>query len=168
MLMRIRSNNSERYPTGRMLVAAILLIIPAAQSSRSPQEHWANRSLISVSIDRENMPERGDQLVERAMRTWTTAADGGFTLRRTFIPREAGIRVFFNGAGGNYGETRPHVNRATGLIDEAEVAIAADAPYPGGPADARHHRLPHGTPRARTRTWPRAHGQLRRHHVSVP
>jgi len=128
MLMRIRSNNSERYPTGRMLVAAILLIIPAAQSSRSPQEHRANRSLISVSIDRENMPERGDQLVERAMRTWTTAADGGFTLRRTFIPREAGIRVFFNGAGGNYGETRPHVNRATGLIDEAEVAIAADAP----------------------------------------
>jgi hypothetical protein len=38
------------------------------------------------------------------------------------------IRVYFNGAGGNYGETRPHVNRITGLIDEAEVAIAADAP----------------------------------------
>jgi hypothetical protein len=128
MLMPIRSNNSERYPMGRMLVATMLLIIPAAQSGRSAQEHWANRALISVSIDRENMPERGDQLVERAMRTWTTAADGGFTLRRTFIPREAGIRVFFNGAGGNYGETRPHVDRATGLIDEAEVAIAADAP----------------------------------------
>lgn len=111
-----------------MLVAAMLLIIPAAQSSFSPSAHWANRSLISVWIDRQNMPERGDQLVERAMRAWTTAADGGFTLRRTFIPREAGIRISFNGADGNYGETRPHVNRATGLIDEAEVAIAADAP----------------------------------------
>jgi len=111
-----------------MLVAATLLLIPAAQSSLSPRVHWANRSLISVWIDRQNMPERGDQLAERAMRTWTTAAEGAFTLRRTFIPREAGIRVFFNGAGGNYGVTRPHVNRATGLIDEAEVAIAADAP----------------------------------------
>jgi hypothetical protein len=128
MSMWIGSNNPERYPMGRMLVAATLLIVPAAQSSFSPQAHWANRSLISIWIDRQNMPERGDQLVERAMRTWTTAAEGAFTLRRTFITREAGIRVFFNGAGGNYGETRPHVDRATGLIDEAEVAIAADAP----------------------------------------
>ena len=133
MSKRIGSNNPERYPMGRMLVAATLLLIPAAQSSRPPQVHWANRSLISVWIDRQNMPERGDQLVERAMRTWSTAADGGFTLRRTFIPREAGISVFFNGAGGNYGETRPRVNRATGLIEQAEVAIAADAPIQADP-----------------------------------
>src|ERR1051325_5075817 len=113
MSMRIGSNNSERYPMGRMLLAATLLLTPAAQSGLSPQAHWASRSLISVWIDRQNMPDRGDQLVERAMRTWTTAADGAFTLRRTFITREAGIRVFFNGAGGNYGETRPRVNRAT-------------------------------------------------------
>jgi len=111
-----------------MLVAATLLMIPAAQSRLPPQAHWASRSLISVWIDRQNMPEHGDQLVERAMRTWTMAAEGAFTLRRTFITREAGIRVFFNGAGGNYGETRPRVDRATGLITEAEVAIAADAP----------------------------------------
>ena len=129
----------------RMLVAATLLMIaPAvliphgkspdaagggpAQSSLSPQAHWANRSVIEVWIDRQNLPARGDQLVERAMQTWGTASDGAFTLRRTFVERDAGIRVYFNGAGGNYGETRPHVNRATGVIDEAEVAIAADAP----------------------------------------
>jgi hypothetical protein len=128
-----------------MLMAATLLMIPAAvlmahgtwpdaewarpvQSSLSPQAHWANRSVIQVWIDRQNLPARGDQLVERAMQTWGTASDGGFTLRRTFVERDAGIRVYFDGAGGNYGETRPHVNRATGLIDEAEVAIAADAP----------------------------------------
>jgi hypothetical protein len=57
-----------------------------------------------------------------------SAADGAFTLRRTFIPREAGIRIVFNGADGNYGETRPRVDRTTGLITAAEVAIAADAP----------------------------------------
>ena len=129
----------------RMLVAATFLMIPTAvliphgkspdaaggspaQSRLSPQVHWANRSVIQVWIDRQNLPTRGDQLVERAMQTWGTASDGAFTMRRTFVERDAGIRVYFNGAGGNYGETRPHVNRATGLIDEAEVAIAADAP----------------------------------------
>jgi hypothetical protein len=99
-----------------------------AQSRISRQAHWANRSFISVSIDRQNMPVRGDLLVERAMRTWTTAADGAFTLRRTFITREAGIRIFFNGADGNYGETRPRIDPLTGLINAAEVAIAADSP----------------------------------------
>jgi hypothetical protein len=116
-----------------MLIAAMLIWItgagaPRAQSSGAPAPHWANRSLISVWIDRQNMPARGDQLVERALRTWTMASDGAFTLRRTFIQREAGIRVVFNGADGNYGETRPRVERATGLITEAEVAIAADSP----------------------------------------
>jgi hypothetical protein len=128
MPVRIGSNNPERHPMKRMLVAATLLMIPTAQSSLSPPAHWANRSVIQVWIDRQNVPARGDQLVERAMRTWAAASDGAFTLRRTFVERDAGIRVYFNGAGGNYGETRPHVNRATGLIDEAEVAIAADAP----------------------------------------
>jgi matrixin len=99
-----------------------------AQSRISGEPHWANRSLISVWIDRQNMPVRGDQLVERAMRTWTTAADGAFTLRRTFITREASIRVSFNGADGNYGETRPRIDPLTGLINAAEVAIAADSP----------------------------------------
>ncbi len=99
-----------------------------AQSRISSNAHWANRSVIQVWIDRENMPVRGDQLVERAMRTWTTAADGAFTLRRTFVTRDAGIRIFFNGADGNYGETRPRLDPATGLINAADVAIAADSP----------------------------------------
>ena len=114
-----------------LLLAAVLL--PAAQSSLSPRAHWANGSAIQVWIDRQNLPARGDQLVERAMQMWGTASDGAFTLRRTFVQGDAGIRVYFNGAGGNYGETRPHVDRATGLIDEAEVAIAADAPIQADP-----------------------------------
>jgi hypothetical protein len=103
------------------------------RSRLSPQAHWANHSVIQVWIDRQNVPARGDQLVERAMQAWATASDGAFTLRRTFVERDAGIRVYFNGAGGNYGETRPRVNRATGLIEEAEVAIAADAPIQADP-----------------------------------
>jgi len=150
MVMRIGSNNPERHPMKRMLVAATVLIIATgalisrgaspdaakpdpAQSRLSPRVHWADRAVIQVWIDRQNLPARGDQLVERAMQTWATASDGAFTLRRTFVERDAGIRVYFNGAGGNYGETRPRVNRATGLIDEAEVAIAADAPIQADP-----------------------------------
>ena len=112
----------------QMLLAATLLTTLGPQSAVAPNAHWANRSAIQVWIDRQNMPPRGDLLVERAMRTWTMAADGAFTLRRTFIAREAGIRIFFNGADGNYGETRPRVDPATGFISSADVAIAADAP----------------------------------------
>src|SRR4029079_16241050 len=37
------------------------------------------------------------------------------------------IRIYFNGAGGNYGETRPHIT-ANGLIDAAIVNTAEEAP----------------------------------------
>ena len=60
--------------------------------------------MIPVWIDRQNLPPKGDELVDRAMKTWTTAADGAFTLRRTLLANDAGIRIYFNGAGGNYGE----------------------------------------------------------------
>jgi len=117
----------------RMRVATLFICLLAStstlagQSGISPNERWAPRSVITVWVDRQNMPPQGDQLVERAMTTWTTAAGGAFTLRRTFLPMEAGIRIYFNGAGGNYGETRPHID-AKGFIDAAIVNIAADAP----------------------------------------
>ena len=115
----------------RMFLVSTLLISALASqapSVPSPNAHWAQRSVIPVWVDRQNLPANGDQLVERAMKTWNVAANGAFTLQRTFARPETGIRVYFNGAGGNYGETRPHIDRATGLIDNAEVAIAADAP----------------------------------------
>lgn len=110
----------------RMLLA-VTLLISAQTTGLTPPQHWALRSSIPVWVDRQNLPPRGDELVERAMKTWTTAANGAFTLRRTLLANEAGIRIYFNGAGGNYGETRPHIT-ANGLIDAAIVNIAADAP----------------------------------------
>jgi hypothetical protein len=110
----------------RMLLAFILLI-GAQSTALMPPQHWAPHSMIPVWIDRQNLPPKGDELVDRAMKTWTTAADGAFTLRRTLLANDAGIRIYFNGAGGNYGETRPHIT-ANGLIDAAIVNIAADAP----------------------------------------
>ena len=112
-----------------MLLLLTFLISPSAPQglfAASPDAHWAVHATIPVFIDRRNLPPQGDQLVEKAMKTWTTASSGAFTLQRTFVAGDAGIRIYFNGAGGNYGETRPHINN--GLIDAAEVNIAADAP----------------------------------------
>jgi hypothetical protein len=106
-----------------------LTVLLGAQLFSGPAlgAHWALQSVIPVWVDRQNLPPEADQLVESAMRTWTRAADGAFTLQRTFSTTDGGIRVYFNGAGGNYGETRPRVNDK-GLIYAADVAIAADAP----------------------------------------
>ena len=90
--------------------------------------HWPLHAVVPVWIDQRNMPPQGDQLAERALRSWTRASDGRVTLQRTFVRTDAKIRVVFNAAGGNYGETRPHMDAATGLIDAADVAIAADVP----------------------------------------
>jgi hypothetical protein len=109
------------------MLVALTLLIGAQITALRPPEHWALHSDISVWVDRQNLPPRGDDLVERAMKTWTTAGGGAFTLRRTLLATDAGIRIYFNGAGGNYGETRPHIV-ASGLIDAAIVNIAADAP----------------------------------------
>jgi hypothetical protein len=111
-----------------LLLLTFLISPPAPQGlfAASPDAHWAVHATIPVFIDRRNLPPQGDQLVEKAMKTWTTASAGAFTLQRTFVAGDAGIRIYFNGAGGNYGETRPHINN--GLIDAAEVNIAADAP----------------------------------------
>jgi len=111
-----------------LLLLTFLISPPAPQGlfAASPDAHWAVHATIPVFIDRRNLPPQGDQLVEKAMKTWTTASAGAFTLQRTFVAGDAGIRIYFNGAGGNYGETRPHI--ANGLIDAAEVNIAADAP----------------------------------------
>jgi hypothetical protein len=108
-------------------VVALALVLATQVSGLSPREHWALHSDIGVWVDGRSMPPRGDMLVDRAMQTWTKAGGGAFTLRRTFVPAGAGIQVHFNGANGNYGETLPHI-AASGLIDRADVNIAADAP----------------------------------------
>ena len=108
-------------------IVALVFMLASQLSGISPREHWALHAAITVWVDGQNMPPRGDLLVDRAMQTWTRASGGALTLRRTFLPAGAGIQVHFNGAGGNYGETLPHIG-ANGLIDRAEVNIAADAP----------------------------------------
>jgi len=114
-----------------VLVAALI----AAQAPPVPR-HWARGQTIRVWIDTVDSPPNGETLVERAMRTWTRAADGRFTLERMAdvrgagapgVTRDAPVRVRFMAADYRYGVTAPRVDRQTGLIVRADVAVAADA-----------------------------------------
>ena len=114
-----------------VLVAALI----AAQAPPVPR-HWARGQTIRVWIDTVDSPPNGETLVERAMRTWTRAADGRFTLERVAevrgagapgVTRDAPVRVRFMAADYRYGVTAPRVDRQTGLIVRADVAVAADA-----------------------------------------
>lgn len=114
----------------RMLVGFILLSAALVTSlSGAGRPHWPARAVVEVWISSERQPSGGDRLVERAMQAWTNASDGRLTLRRTLVRAGAGIEVLFVRGSSNYGETLPHLNRATGLIDHADVDIAADVPF---------------------------------------
>src|SRR5205807_441838 len=114
----------------RALIASVVLVSVLvssanAQPSRAPR-HWARGAAIRLWIDPEQMPPNGDTLVEKAMKTWTVAADGRFTLVNAW-ESTAPVRLHFMSADYRYGVTAPRVNPATGLIVKAEVGVAADA-----------------------------------------
>jgi hypothetical protein len=77
-------------------------------------------------LDPARAPAGGDVLVERAMKTWTEAADGRFTLRRTMSRDEAPVRVHFFTPDYRYGMTAPRVDPKSGLITRAEVVVAGE------------------------------------------
>jgi len=105
-------------------VLAVLGVPLGAQDWRG--HHWARGSAIRLWIDPEQMPPNGETLVEKAMKTWTVAADGRFTLVKAW-ESTAPVRLHFMSADYRYGVTSPRLNPQTGLIVKAEVAVAADA-----------------------------------------
>jgi len=107
-----------------LVAAALASAQPGAIDWRG--HHWKKGGEIRVWIDPEQMPPNGDALVDRAMKTWTAAAAGRFTLVKAW-ESTAPVRVHFFSADYRYGVTAPRVNPATGYIVKAEVAVAADA-----------------------------------------
>jgi Matrixin len=110
-----------------MRAAVVLVASLLAAQAPVPARHWAKGAAIRVWVDPLNAPPGGAILVERAMRTWTRAADGRFTLEKMPATTDAAVRVHFMAADYRYGVTSPRVDRQTGLIVRAEVAVAADA-----------------------------------------
>lgn len=108
-----------------VLGVLVVLVLCAGAQAQVPR-HWAKGSLIRIWIDPEQAPPNGEALVEKAMKTWTAAADGRFTLVKAW-ESTAPVRLHFMSADYRYGVTSPRVNPQTGLIVKAEVAVAADA-----------------------------------------
>jgi matrixin len=107
----------------------------AAQAVPLWSPHWPRESALRVWIDPSRAPAGGAALVEKALQTWTRAADGRLTLSRAPSRDEAPISVRFAPSDTNYGETAPRLDAARHFIVSADVAINADAP--ADPIDAR-------------------------------
>jgi hypothetical protein len=105
------------------ILAALLILAPQSAAAT----HWPVGAVIRVWIDPVKAPEGGADLVERAMKTWTGAAQGRFRLERTAAAEGAPVRVHFFSRDWRYGMTRTRPDPVTGLIREADVVVAADA-----------------------------------------
>jgi ketosteroid isomerase-like protein len=117
----------------RSLITALALLMTTAVVSA---EHWAPGATIRVWIDPARAPIGGDQLVERAMQTWTRAADGRLRLERSPTQEAGDIRVHFFTRDWRYGMTQARPDPRTGLLTRAEVVVAADAD-----GDALDHQI---------------------------
>jgi hypothetical protein len=99
----------------------------AALTVHVQASHWAQGATIHVWIDPQRAPIGGDQLVERAMATWTAAANGLFRLERRPGREGADIRVHFFTRDWRYGMTDARPDPRSGLLTSAEVVVAGDA-----------------------------------------
>ena len=109
-----------------MFSALVLIIAVAAQPFHGPR--WPAHAIINVWVDAHGAPAGAEALVDRALLTWTRAANGDFVLQKTRSRDAANIRVGFARADGIYGEAAPRIDRATGTITSAEVLITGDVP----------------------------------------
>jgi hypothetical protein len=94
----------------------------ALHARQRPGSRWPEAAVIRVWIDPTGAPAGAADMVTRAVRTWSGAAGGHFTLRGTTVEREAAIRVSFIQDRSRYGETAPRVDRS-GAIVSADVYI---------------------------------------------
>jgi hypothetical protein len=108
--------------------AAILAALIAGSSSLpAAAPHWPRGATILTWIDPEDLPSGGADLVARAMRTWTTVADGRFNLQGTTVEQMSGLRVHFIRYSFKFGETIPQVDPQSGDIVRADVGITVNS-----------------------------------------
>lgn len=115
---------------GATIIAAALVWAAAGSGThaglqRRAATRWEKGAVILVLINSNGAPAGAETLVERAMTTWTEAAEGRFTLRKTTTSDGASVRVQFVSGNAIYGEARPRVG-PTGDIISADVRINGD------------------------------------------
>jgi hypothetical protein len=112
----------------RWLLAAGLTaaLVQPAGAQRGPGVRWPSGAVIRVWVDPHEALAGADELVARAMATWTRASGGAFTLVKADDRNAAAVRVHFVDGDTTYGEAAPRVDRATGRIASAEVQISGN------------------------------------------
>ena len=118
-----------------LAAAGVGLAVIQPPAPRPEPPRWPRESAIRVWIDESGAPSGAVALAQKALQTWTHAADGRLTLSRTRSRDEAGITIKFVSADGVYGETAPHVDAAKRVIVSADIGINVAAPP--DPVDAR-------------------------------
>ena len=107
-------------------IAVACAVAPALPAQPTGSPRWPAHAVITVWLDARTAPPGAEALVDRALATWTRAADGRFVLQKAASRDAALVRVRFARADGIYGETAPRIDRTTGAIGSAEVLIAGD------------------------------------------
>jgi hypothetical protein len=103
-------------------ILAALAAVPSAQFS----PRWPPGYRIPVWIGESSERVDDPLMVERAMRVWSDAAAGRFTLARTTDAAAARVRVRFATGDATFGEASPVADRSSGFITGADIAIAAN------------------------------------------
>ena len=121
--MRRETKHCVAIAAAALVCAAVAGAQPGLE--RRARMRWKNGAVILVLIDSRGAPVGAEALVERAMTTWTEAAEGGFTLHKTTAGDAANVRVQFVSGKAVYGEARSRVGPAGDIIS-ADVRINGD------------------------------------------
>jgi len=110
----------------RLWLAGLALTVglPTASILQARPVRWPAHATIGVWLDPRAAPAGAGTLVEKALATWTRAADGRFSVQTVSSRDAAQIRIRVAQADGIYGEAAPRIDRATGYISSAEVVLA--------------------------------------------
>jgi hypothetical protein len=112
----------------RALAAVLATTLAVPFIAAAEPARWEAGEAIPVWIESLNVPAADQELVRRAVRTWTDASRGLLRFEETREFPRRGIRVRFVKGEDAYGEAMPSVDRRTGRIVRAEVVLTVDTP----------------------------------------
>lgn len=89
---------------------------------------WATGATIPVWIESVGVPAEQLDMVRRAFRVWSDAADGAFRFAETSEFPSTGIRVRFVRSDPSFGEAMPYLDDRTGRIVRADIVVTTERP----------------------------------------
>jgi hypothetical protein len=110
------------------LLAPLAVLALTVAAAVQPPTRWPPGARIPVWIGASAERQDDPAFVERAMRAWNGAGHGAFTFERAMDEQAALVRVRFANGDATLGEAAPLIDRLTGFITQADVAIASNVP----------------------------------------